>query len=186
MIERLRKYVKLEGIGRRVPLSADVVTMLSLGVALAGVYLTWKGAPGWIFIAAVGILDAIDGAVARAKGTAGRRGALLDSSLDRYADAAILLYFAQWAPLWVLYAALVGTFLISYVRARAESLGLAMRGIGLMERGERIIYLFAASLLGWLTPSIIAPALYVYTIVVNAAAVYRLVAAYRMLKSDGR
>gem|GEM_PF-1207731 len=141
MIEKLRKYVNLDRLGARIPVPADAVTALSLAVALVGVYLTWVGWPAWPFIAVVGALDVMDGAIARSRGTAGRPGALLDSTLDRYTDALILLYFYRSAPHLLIYLALLGTFLISYVRARAESLGLSMRGVGFMERAERILYL---------------------------------------------
>ncbi|MGC9170243.1 MAG: CDP-alcohol phosphatidyltransferase family protein [Thermoproteus sp.] len=182
MIEKLRKYVNLDRIGAYIPISADAVTALSLVVALLGVFLTWDGWPPWPFIAAVGALDVVDGAVARARGTAGRPGALLDSTLDRYTDALILLYFYPSAPHLLVYVSLVGTFLISYVRARAESLGLSMRGVGFMERAERILYLLAASLVGSLAREALVPALYLYAALVNAAAAYRFLAAYRALK----
>jgi archaetidylinositol phosphate synthase len=182
VIEKLRKYVNLDRLGARIPVPADAVTALSLAVALVGVYLTWIGWPAWPFIAVVGALDVLDGAVARSRGTAGRPGALLDSTLDRYTDALILLYFYRSAPHLLIYLALLGTFLISYVRARAESLGLSMRGVGFMERAERILYLFAASIVGLFVEGALAPALYLYAALVNAAAAYRFLAAYLALK----
>jgi hypothetical protein len=93
-----------------------------------------------------------------------------------------LLYFYRSAPHLLIYLALLGTFLISYVRARAESLGLSMRGVGFMERAERILYLFAASIVGLFVEGALAPALYLYAALVNAAAAYRFLAAYLALK----
>ncbi len=183
MIEKLRKYINLDGLGSRIPLSANAITALSLILALAGVPLVWiYGVPAWILIGVVGVLDVLDGAVARARGTAGKPGALLDSTLDRYTDALILLYFYRFAPPLLIYISLIGTFLISYVRARAESLGLSMRGVGFMERAERLIYLLAASILGLFYRDLLAWALYLYAALVNAAAAYRFLAAYRALK----
>ncbi|MEZ0248751.1 MAG: CDP-alcohol phosphatidyltransferase family protein [Thermoproteus sp.] len=183
MIEKLRKYVNLDRLGSYIPLPADAITAISLLAALLGVFFTWRGVPAWIFIALVGVLDVLDGAVARARGTAGRSGALLDSTLDRYTDALILLYFYGEAPPLLIYSSLIGTFLISYVRARAESLGLSMRGVGFMERGERVIYLFLASLIGQYAfrPALVW-ALYIYAVLVNAAAAYRFLAAYSALR----
>lgn len=170
----MRKYVDLDAVGRRIPLPADAITVLSLAVALLGLFLK----PPWAFILAVGALDVIDGAVARAHKAESKSGALLDSTLDRVVDAVILLYF-DWPQFYALFAALLGTFLVSYVRARAESLGLAMRGVGFMERGERLLYLAAASLIG---APISAFALYLYAALVDVAAAYRFAEAYVALK----
>lgn len=183
MIEKLRKYVNLDKIGSYIPLPADLVTALSLAVALGGLPLVWiYGVPAWLLIGVVGLLDVLDGAVARAKGTAGRPGALLDSALDRYTDSVILLYFYWAVPPLITYASLVGTFLISYVRARAESLGLSMRGVGFMERAERLIYLICASLLGVFDKALLVWALYLYAVLVNVAAALRILLAYRALR----
>ncbi len=183
MIEKLRKYVNLDKIGSHIPLPADAITALSLAVALGGLPLVWiYGTPAWILIGIVGALDVLDGAVARARGTAGRPGALLDSALDRYTDSIILLYFYWAVPPLLVYASLVGTFLISYVRARAESLGLPMRGVGFMERAERLIYLIFASLLGVFNNSLLVWALYLYAVLVNVAAAHRVFLAYRALR----
>ncbi|MFB6491003.1 MAG: CDP-alcohol phosphatidyltransferase family protein [Thermoproteus sp. AZ2] len=182
MIEKLRKYINLDSLGRYIPLPADAVTALSLAVALLGLWLVPLGVPPWVFIAVVGALDVLDGAVARARGSPTRSGALLDSTLDRAADAVILLYF-PWRSPALLTAALAGTFLISYVRARAESLGLSMRGVGFMERGERLIYLFLASIVSELYRPALGPALYLYTALVDVAATYRFLEAYRALKA---
>jgi phosphatidylglycerophosphate synthase/putative flippase GtrA len=98
---------------------------------------------GWLFLIA-GILDAMDGRIARARNEATHAGAAMDSVLDRYTDSAILMglawhYRATWVLLPTL-AALVGTALVPYVRARAEGLGVALRG-GAMPRLERVLFL---------------------------------------------
>lgn len=101
---------------------------------------------GWLFIVS-GILDTLDGRVARARGEVTAAGGALDSVLDRYADAAVLVglawyYRDSWILLVVL-AALVGSSLVPYVRAKSESLGFPQRD-GLMGRPERVMYMGVA------------------------------------------
>ncbi|MBC7793677.1 MAG: GtrA family protein [Clostridia bacterium] len=102
---------------------------------------------GWLYIFS-GILDVLDGRLARTTGKATASGAALDSILDRYADAAVLVGLAWfYRGSWVLMAslvALVGSSLVPYIRAKAEASGVTMRDVGLMQRAERIIYLGAS------------------------------------------
>jgi phosphatidylglycerophosphate synthase/putative flippase GtrA len=123
------------------------ITSLSLLLALAsGVALSAGrfALGGWLYILS-GICDFFDGRLARLHGTAGPRGAALDSIFDRYSDTAVLAGLAwYYRDSWVLLcaiAALVGGFITSYVRARGESLGVATKDIGLMQRPERIVCL---------------------------------------------
>jgi phosphatidylglycerophosphate synthase/putative flippase GtrA len=110
------------------------------GVAVAGGRFS---VGGWLFLGA-GILDVMDGRIARLRQTASPAGAALDSVLDRYADSAILIglgwyYRDSWVLLPVL-AAFMGTSLVPYVRARGEGLGVPLRG-GVMQRLERVLFL---------------------------------------------
>lgn len=102
---------------------------------------------GWLYIFS-GILDVLDGRLARTTGKATASGAALDSILDRYADAAVLVGLAWfYRDSWVLMAALialVGSSLVPYIRAKAEASGVTIRDVGLMQRAERIIYLGAS------------------------------------------
>lgn len=98
---------------------------------------------GWLFLCS-GILDVMDGRVARVRKTASPAGAALDSVLDRYADGAFLSGLAwYYRDTWVLLpllAALLGTGLVPYVRARGEGLGISIKG-GMMQRLERVLFL---------------------------------------------
>ncbi len=94
-----------------------------------------------------GLFDILDGALARATGRTTRFGAMLDSTFDRLADAALLFGVAllyvntgHWVNVVLAFLALVGSFLTSYVRARAEGLGIACP-VGLFTRAERVIIL---------------------------------------------
>jgi len=98
---------------------------------------------GWLFILS-GTLDTLDGKLARARNRVTRAGAAFDSLLDRYADGAVLFglafYFRNsWAVIPAL-AALFGTSMVPYVRAKAESFGVTMKE-GLMQRPERVFTL---------------------------------------------
>ncbi|MEM2321285.1 MAG: CDP-alcohol phosphatidyltransferase family protein [Candidatus Bathyarchaeia archaeon] len=95
-----------------------------------------------------GICDALDGALARIRGEVTVFGGFLDSIIDRYVDSAVLLGLILGGVcdlIWGLLA-LIGSLLTSYVRARAESSGVMMESIGLVERAERIIIISASSL----------------------------------------
>jgi len=94
-----------------------------------------------------GYSDLIDGLLARLYGLESRAGAMLDSVLDRYSDAALIL--GIWAgglcdPQSALLA-LLGSLLVSYTRARAEGLGVSLAGVGLAERAERLALIVLAS-----------------------------------------
>jgi CDP-diacylglycerol--glycerol-3-phosphate 3-phosphatidyltransferase len=139
---------------RRIPITANQVTGVGFLLNVAAAVLIYQ--EQWILSGIVfllgSILDIFDGAIARYKGEAGPRGAFIDSTFDRIAEgfvlAAIALVFARQGrevALAAVFAAMVGSFLTSYTRARAEALGLD--GIsGLMARAERVVLLGAALL----------------------------------------
>ena len=121
---------------------------------VAGVIITTFGAAafitGYIRLAGIlillgGLCDTIDGLLARSTGQDSRFGALLDSTVDRYAEfimffgiAAYFSYIDDFGTAAGTLLALCGSFMVSYSRARAESLGLVAK-IGLMQRPERIV-----------------------------------------------
>ncbi len=133
----------------------------ALGIVLAflsGIfYWGWQYSRFFLIIGPIlfllsGFCDALDGAVARLHGETTFFGGFLDSLLDRYADAFILVAIMASGLCAVLWGsiALVGSLLISYARARAEAAGIKMETVGIMERPERIIILVAASLVAFI------------------------------------
>lgn len=138
-------------------ITANAVTIAGLlfaggcGIFLAG----GRGPIAALFLAASALCDLLDGAVARARGGGSAFGAALDSTADRYGEALILAGVlidasargASDGFVWLWVGALTGSFLTSYVRARAEGLGLRCE-VGLMERPERLVLLGALCLLG--------------------------------------
>ena len=159
---------------------AGTVLVLAASLVVALGYLQW----GAVMLLLALPFDAIDGAIARAMQRKGKFGALLDSSLDRYADAAIFAglgyYFAVQVQLEMLvlaFAALIGAYSVSYVRARAEGLGVDVK-IGLFSRLERV----AIILLMLLLPDLLPIGLTILAFGTNITAFQRLVYVYRVLK----
>ena len=139
---------------KKAGISADQLTLtglvISAGVAVA-VGAGWLGL-GAFLLALSAVPDVLDGAVAKASGTASPRGAFFDSVVDRVSDSLVLGGFAWYlasvdgAHAALLPMAVLGASgLVSYERARAESLGFSARG-GLMERAERMLALGIALL----------------------------------------
>lgn len=166
--ERWREYAKpwLDGVACRLDrwgIHPNTITILgflfSLGAGLlAGLDLRGGAALLWIL---GGLCDALDGALARFSGKASPAGAFLDSTLDRYSDAAILLGLgAAWQRAgmawggWIAGVALLGALMVSYTRARGEGLGISIRE-GLFTRLERFVLLLIALLSGWYGPLLI-------------------------------
>jgi len=130
-------------------LSPDVLTILGLLIAIAVAWILSTGRffLGGFLVLLSGAFDMIDGALARATGRSTKFGALLDSTLDRFSEAALFLgllaYYANQGSeteIILVGAGLVGSMTTSYVRARAEGLGLTCE-VGLFTRPERIILL---------------------------------------------
>ena len=166
----------------------DAITLLGLLLVLVACFFV---ATGQMLIAAIILLlslpfDALDGAVARAMQRKGKFGAMLDSTLDRYADgfifAALSYYFAgqdRFEMLLLAQAALLGAFLVSYTRARAEGLGVNCE-IGFFSRMERIVVilliLFIPPLLDW--------GVLLLAIGTNITAIQRLWYVYQSLRRN--
>ena len=130
------------------------ITALSLVVAatLPLVLIRFGALPASVVILVSAALDVLDGAVARAGGMVSRVGAIFDSFADRVSDAFFIgsLALIGINQLLVI-ASLTSSFLISYLRARGEAAGLRMEGVGLMERGDRVLALLIIYLVTALT-----------------------------------
>ena len=105
--------------------------------------------PAAISLAFSGFLDAVDGAVARRMDGTSRLGAFLDSVFDKLGECLILVAIICSGAVDVLWGsiALASSILVSYVRHRAEPLGVNLKGVGIGERAERMILLIIASLI---------------------------------------
>ena len=142
-----------------VGLTPNRVTFLGLLVSAGCAYLLSQGmfvAGGGVLILA-GMMDMVDGALARRGGTASPQGALLDSVVDRVAEATVflglLVYYLEpvsATEIVLINVSLVGSLMVSYLRARGEGLGVDCR-VGIMTRPERVVALAVGLLLGQVT-----------------------------------
>jgi CDP-diacylglycerol--glycerol-3-phosphate 3-phosphatidyltransferase len=157
--------------------NAGAAVLVATGALAAG---------GVVMLLASG-LDMLDGALARATGKAGPGGALMDSVLDRFSEAAVLfgvlvygLRRGQDDVAMLAFAAVVGSLMVSYVRARAEGLDLTLTE-GLFRRQERIVVTAAGLIVG-----LVRPMLWVLAVLALLTALQRFVLAARAIHERER
>lgn len=140
----------------------DAVTLVGLMIVAVAGYVAAQGEFFWAaIIILVGTpLDAVDGAIARVIQRQDQFGALWDSTLDRYSDGFIFMGLAYYfsdqgnqTAMLLSIAALLGSLLVSYVRARAEGLKQDCK-VGLFTRMERVIVILVMLLTGWVVPGL--------------------------------
>ncbi len=145
-------------LAHRIGLTPNRVSAMGIAFAFFSALAYWKWQSYSILpilapflLLASGFCDALDGVLARLYGETTTFGGFLDSLLDRYADAIILcgiILGGLCAPFWGL-AALIGSLLVSYARARAEAAGVKMETVGIAERAERLVILTIATFLSF-------------------------------------
>jgi CDP-diacylglycerol--glycerol-3-phosphate 3-phosphatidyltransferase len=137
------------------------------------------------FLALVmGLLDVVDGTMARLRGESTKFGAFLDSVIDRYSELSIFLglsyYFAiqqNWQGILASYLAAAGSVLVSYIRARAQSLGLDAQ-VGLLTRLERYIVLIPALIFNQPLIGVL-----IIAVLANLTAIQRIYYVWKRLRS---
>jgi CDP-diacylglycerol--glycerol-3-phosphate 3-phosphatidyltransferase len=168
---------------RRTGLTPDHLTIVGLVVGAGAAFAIGAGELriGLVLVILAALPDLLDGALARASGAASQRGAFFDSTVDRLTDALLLggiawhLASTESAHMSILpFAVMTVSSLISYQRAKAESLGLEAKG-GLMERAERIVLIC----LGLLFDVLLIPILWVMLALTCVTAVQRFVKVWR-------
>ena len=172
----------------RAGIGANFLTVLGLLFAFFSGFLIYQGTFYWAgaMLLLSGFLDLMDGAVARLSKTADSFGGILDSSLDRYGDgfvfAGLFLFCARHNRLGyalLVISAWIGSFLISYVRARAECVIPKCR-VGFWERGERIVFVALGLLL-----NNIALVLWILGIATHGTAFLRLTYSKKEVEEPG-
>jgi CDP-diacylglycerol--glycerol-3-phosphate 3-phosphatidyltransferase len=134
-------------------LTPNAITVIGFGVVVAAAGLIGTGnlLAGAVVLTAGSLLDAVDGALARATGGTSAFGSFLDSTLDRAAEAVLYGGVAAYylgaaadpaAPVLLALLAMAGSFMVSYTRARAEGIGLTA-SVGLAPRLERLVLIVA-------------------------------------------
>ena len=166
----------------RTGVTPNGISAIGFGLNLLAAALVARGAlfaAGAVMLIGSG-LDLVDGALARATGTASRFGAIFDAVLDRYSEGVVLLGILVYLvgqgderAAALVFAALTGSILVSYVRAQAETLGYPLRD-GWFTRVERVLLTaFALLVSGWWSGALVA-ALWVLAVLANVTALQRL------------
>ena len=151
---------------------------LTVGAAALLATGSFRIGGGLLWVAAM--FDMVDGTLARLSQTESKFGAFLDSTLDRYSESITFLglavYYANESnaqtPLLLIFLTLVGSWAVSYTRARAEGLDIECK-VGILQRPERLVLLIAALILG-----LVLPALWLLAIMTNLTAVQRIHEVY--------
>lgn len=170
---------------RLLGITPNTLTITGLAITALSSLLIGTGMlpAGGVLLLLAGAFDILDGAVARVTGKVYRYGAFLDSTTDRYAEGftyvALLYYFLfssgrHNVEAMLVIAALTGSLLVSYVRARAQSLGFVCDG-GILARPERVVI----TVLGLLVPPLLVPLLWVLAVLTNVTALQRIFLVWR-------
>ncbi|MEE9566184.1 MAG: CDP-alcohol phosphatidyltransferase family protein [Desulfobacteria bacterium] len=178
-------YVVLDPLSRllaRLGIQPNLLSMIGLfaasaaGAVVAAGYISHGG---WLFLVS-GPFDALDGALARTEGLESRFGAFLDSFIDRYSEAVVLFGILCWATfhdrhvlVLLSFLTMIGSFMVSYARARAEGLSISCK-VGLFTRLERFIVLT----LTLITQQLLA-GLIILALLTNFTALQRMFHVYR-------
>ena len=184
---------------KKIGITANIASLLMLAFSLlSGVFLVLGDSFLWfgIFIFLTGIMDGVDGAIARLSEKHSNFGGILDSTLDRLSEAIILgallidpekiFAFSFEFSLILVMSSFVCSFMISYTRARAELAHSTIdANVGLMARSERLFYLFLLSLIShfWIQ-SAFSYGFLLYFILVCSTMVYRILHYKKELVSE--
>ncbi len=180
----------------RIGISPNAWTLLSLLPAIAGLAALsmHQLAAGLLLFILSGLIDMVDGAVARATGKASARGAFLDGVVDRYVELMLylgLLFYLGPGSFWGLpkvawfMLLLFGALMTSFARAYADHRGVVKdpqdqkRMGGLLERGERLLLLYAGMAAGLANPEWLMAAVAIVAVLANATTLQRIWFAVR-------
>jgi CDP-diacylglycerol--glycerol-3-phosphate 3-phosphatidyltransferase len=175
-------------------ITPNTLTLINLALNIVAAYVIATGhfLVGGVLILGSGLFDLLDGALARFNKQTTRFGAVLDSTVDRISEAATLCGLLIWyvsqegatLEIVLVLVVLVGSFLVSYIRARAEGLGWQCQ-VGLFTRAERVIVLAIGLLLGGVSTISVFVALCVLALFVLVTVAQRLVYLWKQQKSSG-
>ncbi|HDO20667.1 MAG TPA: CDP-alcohol phosphatidyltransferase family protein [Candidatus Bathyarchaeota archaeon] len=164
LLDKLRRYIgflifPFANILVKLKVTPNLLTLIGFIFSLLSSYLIISGSllsAGFLILLS-GFFDVLDGAVARLSGLTSKFGGFFDSVMDRFSDAVVLssiiLYDQSLLLLGLI--ALIGSLMVSYCRARGESLGVNLAGVGLAERGERMIIISVGVMLNFIQWSLL-------------------------------
>jgi archaetidylinositol phosphate synthase len=180
----------------RTGIGPNVLTFIGLLVGIGAAVFFARGEEllAGIFLLVAGFFDVIDGAVARVLKRETAFGGVLDSAVDRYVDffifAGIIYAFESGAivepglmPGWVWgILAIIGSFMVSYTRARAEAAGSGKLDVGIAERAERLLILAIGAILGLTGYALTGYAVVLIVILTHLTVIQRLAVAWQRLR----
>jgi len=195
MLNNLRDSLQphLEKIGKnfaRTGLSPNVWTVIGLAFAFAsaivyGINIEFALIIGGILLLISGFFDIVDGQVARVTKKTSTKGAFLDSVFDKIAEVAIFLgiLVGGYAEPYLVFLAITLSLLVSYTRARAESVGKSLQGVGIGERAERILVIAIGGIIAGIVglPEIMEYAVIIVVIIAAITFIQRIIVAARSM-----
>lgn len=207
MLTKLKKKVQLlltteAKMAHRIGLTPNTISIIGFVLAIASAFafalataqIPWLLLVATVFLLASGFCDALDGIVARTFQQTTVFGGFFDSVLDRYADIVVFsgiiiagVSNTIFSPFWVLViglAALSGSVLVSYTRARAEAAGLKMESVGLAERAERMLILAGTGIVAYFYMPALLYGVALIAILANLTVIQRIVFVYKEFKKE--
>jgi CDP-diacylglycerol--glycerol-3-phosphate 3-phosphatidyltransferase len=178
----------------RTRITPNTLTFINLVLNIFAAYVIATGhlLLGGILVLVSGLFDLLDGALARFTSQTTRFGAILDSTVDRISEAAILCGLLIWyvpqegasSRIVLIFIVLIGSFLVSYIRARAEGLGWQCQ-VGLFTRAERVIVLAIGLIAGRIWVHSVFVALCILAVFVFITVAQRLIYLWKQERMKG-
>ena len=191
MLNNLRDTLKpaLEKMGRgfaSTGLSPNFWTVVGLGFALLSAIAYGMGIEfgliiGGVLLLVSGFFDMVDGQVARVTGKTSKVGSYLDSMFDKIAETAIFLgiLVGGYAEPYLVLLAITLSLLVSYARAKSDSLNIKLQGIGIGERAERLLVIAIIGIIGYMEPAVI-----IVVIIAGITLIQRMIFTAKNIKED--
>ena len=171
-------------------ITPNALTLINLALNIVAAYVIAMShfLLGGFLVLVSGLFDLLDGALARFTKQSTKFGAILDSTVDRISEAAILCGLLIWyiprgtsLEIVLIFAVLIGSFLVSYIRARAEGLGWQCQ-VGLFTRAERVIVLAIGLLINQIFITLCVLVVFVFVTVIQRLVYLQKQAKGRMIK----
>jgi len=191
VLNNLRDTLKpaLEKMGRvfaSTGLSPNFWTVVGLGFALLSAIVYGMGIEfgliiGGVLLLVSGFFDMVDGQVARVTGKTSKVGSYLDSMFDKIAETAIFLgiLVGGYAEPYLVLLAITLSLLVSYARAKSDSLNIKLQGIGIGERAERLLAIAIIGIIGYMEPAVI-----IVVIIAGITLIQRMIFTAKNIKED--
>ena len=191
MLNNLRDTLKpaLEKMGKgfaATGLSPNFWTVVGLGFALLSAIVYGMGIEfgliiGGVLLLVSGFFDMVDGQVARVTGKTSKVGSYLDSMFDKIAETAIFLgiLVGGYAEPYLVLLAITLSLLVSYARAKSDSLNIKLQGIGIGERAERLLVIAIIGIIGYMEPAVI-----IVVIIAGITLIQRMIFTTKNIKED--